>query len=168
MVLRKLGALDPEGDDFLLPLPFQQVQEIRRPRGWRPVRVFGIVRIARASGEVDDSRDAQFFSQQDSLPAGFLVRLRNRLVGMQRVAMATQGADADALVVKFLLEVLKLRGLLQPLQLEMGIARVVAGSQLEGMDTQWFYLLDDFVQTKLGQERRKESDLHIVSPFVNV
>jgi hypothetical protein len=50
----------------------------------------------------------------------------------------------------------------------MGIARVVAGSQLEGMDTQWFYLLDDFVQTKLGQERRKESDLHIVSPFVNV
>ncbi len=57
MVFRKLSALRPVGNDFLLPLPFQDFLVVGRPGCGRPVGIFGIVRIAWAAGEVDDARD---------------------------------------------------------------------------------------------------------------
>ncbi len=68
----KFCVLGPVRNDFLLPLPIQQFQEIGRPGAGHPVGKLGIVAVARTSGEVDDHRNAEFLGQQDGLLVDFL------------------------------------------------------------------------------------------------
>jgi len=67
-----------------------------------------VVGVAGTAGEVDDRLDAEFLGQQDGLLAGLRGLPGELFVRMERVAVTTQGADGDALVVELLLELLEL------------------------------------------------------------
>src|SRR5579862_4881516 len=114
MVLGKLGALLPIRNNFLFPLPFQEVAKIGRPWSGRPTGKLGVIRIARTTGEIDNGRYAQLFRQQSCLAADLRVRFAEFLVGMESVPMATEGADGDAVVIQLLLEFFNFGGRAQP------------------------------------------------------
>src|ERR1019366_6790431 len=92
--------------------------------------------------------DAQFFRQKDRFPAGFGMEFRQRLVGVQRIAVTAQAADGYSLV----------------LELVLWLARVITGAQLQGLNPEWLHFLDHIIKTQFGQQCSKESPLHVVSP----
>ena len=49
VIFGELAVLDPEGSDFLFPLPVEQVQILRRPRAGNPIRIFRVCRYRRGS-----------------------------------------------------------------------------------------------------------------------
>ena len=152
VVLRELGALAPEWNHLLLPLPFQQVEIVRWPRGRRPVGILGVVGIARTTGEVDNRVHPQPLRQQNRAPVRLRRLLSEFLVRVKRVAMATQSADRDALIVKPLLEFLDLCRIVQQVQLEVSVARTVSRTQLNRPDSKRLDLLDHVVEAELGKE----------------
>ena len=58
VIFGELAVLGPVGRHFLLPLPVEQVQIIRRPRARHPVRVFRVVAVAGAAREIDHHGNA--------------------------------------------------------------------------------------------------------------
>ena len=91
-------------------------------------------RVAGASGEVDDDGDAQLFGQQDRLAADFAIVLGARRVGMQRIAVAAQGADGEAVVFQDLLELGECGVVVQHGELAVRVAGIVAGAEFDGVD----------------------------------
>src|SRR5579875_4199025 len=89
MIFSKLGSFFPVRDHFLLPLPFQDVEIIRRPGCGDPVGEFGLVLIPRTTRKINNPRHPKLLSQQDRLSACLLAGLRKLLIGMQWVSMAT-------------------------------------------------------------------------------
>ncbi len=86
------------------------------------------------------------------------------LVGMQRVPVAAQGADVNALFLELLFELLDLGRLAQPVELEVWVADVITCPQLNRSDPKRLNLLDNLVQAELGEQGREEPYLHRVSP----
>ena len=160
MVLGELGALLPVRDHLLFPLPFQEVKVVGRPGRWRPTGILGVVGVAGTAGEVDDRFDAELLGQEDGLSADLDTILSELFVRMERVAVTTQGADGDALVVELLLELLELWRGAQPLQLQVRVAGVVACPQLERPDSERLDLLDHFVEAEFREQSGEQTYLH--------
>ena len=71
---------------------------------------------------------------------------------MQRIAVAAQRADAETVVVKLLLELVKLRLVVEHRQLAVRIARIVSCTQLDRIDVELLELFENFIQRKLRQQ----------------
>jgi hypothetical protein len=97
---------------------------------------FALRRIARAAAEIHHHRDAQLLGQPDGLAADLLIVPSRVLIGMQRVAVAAQRADGEAVVVQLLLELLELALVLEHGELAVGAAGVVSGAEFHGVDLQ--------------------------------
>ena len=74
--------------------------------------------------------------------------------------MTAQGADGEALVVQFLLELLQFLLVLEHGELAMRIAGIVAGAQFNRVDVQALQLFENFVERELGQQGGKTSNSH--------
>ena len=83
----------PEGDHLPLPLPGHQLVEVVRPGAGHPIRVFGVVAVARTAGEANHPRHVQPLGQPDGIPEILMVRVAYAAVGVQGVHVATEGAD---------------------------------------------------------------------------
>src|SRR5689334_14731184 len=90
---------------YLVPLPVEDRAEVRRPRAGDPVGSLGIRSVTRASGKIDHRRYSKLFGKQNCLTAYVTMLLPDGLVGMERVAVTTQGADAEAMIGDDLLEI---------------------------------------------------------------
>src|SRR5258707_11326147 len=88
----------PVRRNHLVPLPLQNVAIVGRPGTSDPVRRSGLKRIPRATGKIHHNRYAKFFSQQNRPAAHFASLSRPVRVRMQRIAMATESADARTVV----------------------------------------------------------------------
>ena len=130
----EFGLLDPVGGDLGFPLPLQDLQVIRRPGTGDPVGPLGFVAVAGAAGKIDDHGDAQFLGQTDGFAAGFLIMPGALLVGVQRVAVAAQGADGEAVVRQLPFEFVQFGFAVQHGQLAVWIARIIARSKLHRID----------------------------------
>ncbi len=121
-------------------------------------------RVSRAAGKVHDRLDTQFFGQEDCLPAGGGVKFRQRLIGMQGVAMTAQAADGESFVLELLLEFFQLGSLVQPFELKVRLPWIIPGTQFQGPNAEWFHFLNHFIQTQIGKQGCKQSNFHGVSP----
>ncbi len=160
MVGGELCVFDPVGRDHFAPLPVEHLQVIGRPGAGHPVGSSGMGRIAGASGEIDHHGDAELFGKQDGLAAYLAVVLRMSLIGMQRVAMTTQGADADSVVGENLLELGEGRGIFEHREFAVRIAGIVSGGEFDGVDLERREFLENRGQRKLGQQGSKDSNAH--------
>src|ERR1700677_2035084 len=86
--------------------------------------------------------------------------LRASFIGMQRIAVAAQCADARAMVRNNFLEFRQGRGILEHRQFAMRIAGIVSCSQLDGIDMQGFQFLENCRQWKLRQQWREDTNSH--------
>jgi hypothetical protein len=68
------------------------------------------------------------------------------LVGVQRIAVAAQGADADAIVRQLLFELVQFGFAVQHGQLAVWIARIVAGSEFHGVNIDALKLFQNIVE----------------------
>ncbi len=68
---------------------------------------------------------------------------------MQRIAVAAQGADGEALIVQLLLELFQLLLIVEHRQLAMRIAGIIASAQLNRVDVELLELLENFFKRKL-------------------
>ena len=109
VILGELRVPGPIGRHLLLPLPIQSLQIFGRPRTGDPVRILGVVAIARAAGEIDHHGHAQLFGQAHGLAAGFLESFCEGRVRMQRISMTAQRADGKAAIFEFQLELAQAR-----------------------------------------------------------
>ena len=94
------GVLGPVGRGDFVPLPFEDFKVLGRPGAGDPVGAAGSGRIAGTAGEIDDHRHAQLLGQQDGLAADFAIMTGALGIGMERIAVATERADGEAMVVE--------------------------------------------------------------------
>ena len=87
--------------------------------------------------------------------------MRELRIGVERVAVATQGADGEAVSVERLAEIRKRPGVLQHREFAVGVAGVVARSQLNRINTMALELVQDLFQGKLGQQRGEDADSQV-------
>ena len=122
--LGKGAGLLPVGDQNLVPLPVQNLEEVLGPRAGYPVRILGIRRVTGTAGEGDHGVHAQLLRQQNALAEIGVECFGDSLVGMNRVAVAGQSADLKTVFLKKTLELGQL-GLV--VQQNVGIAVCLAG-----------------------------------------
>ena len=125
-----------------------------------------LVAVARAAAEIHHHRHAQLFGQADGLAADLLVVPGARRIGVQRVAVAAQRADREAVIGELLLEFAELARVGQHGQLAVRIAGVVAGTQLHGIDIQALEFLENVFERQLRQQRCEYADSHGMSPYL--
>ena len=89
--------------------------------------------------------------------------LCDRFVGMERVAVATQCADAESMVREDLLEVTQRRTVIEHGEFAMRIAHIVPGCQLNRIDIERRKLFKNRFQRQLRQQRRKDPNSHSLS-----
>ena len=130
----EFGLLDPVGRHLGFPLPLQDLQVVRRPGAGDPVGPLGFVAIARAAGKIDDHGNAQFLGQADGFAADVLIVLGALLIGVQRIAVAAQRADGEAVIRQLLLEFVQFGLAVQHGQLAVWIARVIACPEFHRID----------------------------------
>jgi hypothetical protein len=160
MIGGELGLTDPVRLDDFLPLPLERVEILGRPRTGDPIGPLRTGRIARAAREIDHHRYAQLFGEADSLAAHFLVMLGVVPIRVQGVSVAAEGADGEALVRQSRLEGRKRGTVFEHGELAMSVSRIVARSQLDGVDFVALELLQNFIERKLGQEGGEYADSH--------
>src|ERR1700730_18959919 len=95
VILSELGVPRPVGEYFPLPLPRQKVEILGRPGACDPVWILGFLAVAGAAREINDDRHSEFFGQPHRPLADLLIGFRDGGVGMQWIAMTTQGADRE-------------------------------------------------------------------------
>jgi len=118
----EFGPLLPVGDDYLVPLPGEDLLEMGRPGAGDPVGILRGVAVAGAAGEIDHHGHAEALGQQDGLAIDFPIDAGDLLVGVERVAMAAQGADGYAVVGEYRLKVAEGGGVLEHRQLAVRVA----------------------------------------------
>ena len=136
VIFRELRVPGPIGRDFLLPLPFEELPDIRAARAGDPVGILRAIAIAGASGKIDHHGHAEPLGQAYGLAAGFLKSFGEARVRMQRISVAAQRADGKAAILELLLEFAERRAIVEHRERAMGIARIVAGAQLDGVNAE--------------------------------
>ena len=145
----ELCVFDPIGRYHFIPLPVEHLEVIWRPGAGHPVGGGGMGRIAGASREVDNYGNPKLFGKQDGLAAYLAVVLRMGLIRMQRVAVTTQGTDADSVVGENLLELGERCGILQHRKLAVRIAGIISRAEFDGINLERREFLQDRGQRKL-------------------
>jgi hypothetical protein len=85
-------------------------------------------------------------------------------VGVERIAVAGQRADAEAVVGQLLFEVVELGFVIEHGELAVRIARIIAGTEFHGIDVVAFQLLEHVLEGKLRQQGSEDTDSHVRSP----
>src|SRR5260370_35262626 len=67
MIFSELRVPGPIRNYFLVPLPFQNIQIFRWLRAGHPIRILGLVAIARASSEIDHNWNPELLRHQYGL-----------------------------------------------------------------------------------------------------
>jgi len=88
------------------------------------------------------------------------VLLRMGLIGMQRVAVTTQGADGRAVIGQNSLKLGKSRGIFEHRELAVRIAGIVPRAEFDGFDMERRLFLENRDQPKLRRQGRKDSNTH--------
>src|ERR1019366_10001367 len=98
MLAGKLRRLLPARNNFLFPLPVENLAKLRRPAKGGPVG-HGVGRAAtRASGKTHDHFDVEFFGEEHSAAKDLGARLSRLGVGMKRIAMTTESCHMNIAV----------------------------------------------------------------------
>src|ERR1700722_422684 len=156
----ELRVCDPIRRNHFTPLPVENLEVIGRPGAGDPVGSGGVERIAGAPREVHNHGNAKLLGEQDGLAAHVAVPLRPSFIGMQCVAVRTQGTDAGTVVRQNLLKFGKRGSIFEHRELAVRIAGIVAGAKLDRVDTERLEFLENRSQWKLRQQRGKDSNTH--------
>ena len=149
MVRRELAMLLPVRSDLASHC---HLSRSRYSGGQGQVTQFGYLRfvaVAGTAGEIDHHRHAEPARQFHRLAAHFPMSLRDVAVGMQRVSVAAQRADGEAVVVQLLLEFLERRRVFEHRELAVRIAGIVARTKFNRRDAEAFSFRDYIVQRQL-------------------
>ena len=84
---------------------------------------------------------------------------------MQRIAVAAQRADGDAVVRQLLLELDQLAVVVEHRELAVRIAGIVAGAQFHRIHPQTLQFFDHPIQRQAGEQCGEDSDFHDLSPL---
>jgi hypothetical protein len=160
MVGGKFPMLNPIGRHHLVPLPVEDFEEVGRPWAGDPVGGGRVGRVARTAREIHHHGNAQLFSEQDGLAARLASQLGAGLVGMQRVAVATERADGRAVIGQHLLKLGKGGAVLEHGELAVRIAGIAARAKLHGRDVEGFQFIENGSKRKLRKQRREDSNAH--------
>ena len=87
---------------------------------------------------------------------------------MQRIAVAAQSADSEALVVQLLLEFLQFLLVIEHRELAMRVAGIVAGAEFDSVDVQALQFFKDLVERELRQKRCNTPTLIGLIPFCDL
>src|SRR5436190_21228887 len=101
----EFGVFDPVRGHHFVPLPVENHAILGRPGTRHPIGRDSVRRVPRASGKVDNYRNSQLFGEQNGLATYLTILTRACLVGMQWIAVTTQGADAGTAVTQDFLKV---------------------------------------------------------------
>src|SRR5581483_8245632 len=82
------------------------------------------------------------------------------LVGMQRIPVATQGADAESVIVEEFLEAAQSRTVLDHGKLAMRVADIISGGEFDGMDVQFRQFVEHLIKRELRKQGREDSNAH--------
>ena len=116
------------------------------------------VRIARASRERNDDRDAQPFGEADRLAERFVVLARRVAIRMDGIAVARQRADHETGIVD---RAAKLVGAAGTREQCVGVEMIVAGpatrSELDGLEPERSHLRDHLDRRQFAEHRSEDA-----------
>ena len=154
--LGKCGKVLPVGDQYLVPLPFQNFGVILRPGAGHPVGILGPLVVSGAAGKGVYLVDAQLFRQQDSVAHHTVVLFGKLLVGVDRVPVAGEGADFHAVFLNQTHEFIPLfLTVQQNLRVAVGAAGVVPAANLHHLDSQGLKVFQRILQGEVGKQSSK-------------
>ncbi len=157
----ELAGFRPIRCCHFLPLPVQDLQEVRRPGAGHPVRVSGVRRVAGAPRKGDHVLHADLVGEPDRLPEGLIVSAGRLLVRMERVSMARQCADlqtpAGDEVHESLLPVTVVD---QFIDIAVTVSRCASCPDLDRFDTRLLDVIEGFLEGTVGEEHGKHTDFH--------
>ena len=164
-VLRREGrGLLPVGNQNLVPLPVENLRVVVRPRACDPVGVLRIGAVAGAAGEADYRVDAELLAHEDRVDEVVVVLFRDFLVRVDRIAVAAEGADLQAVPVHRLLELAeRLLVVKKDLGLAVGVARVAAASDLDALGAGIRKIFHRFGGGKVAEQHADYSYFHCFS-----
>src|ERR1700674_231734 len=127
----------PIRNNSFFPLPILHLSVLGRPAVGNPVWLRVLRCTARTSGETDDDFHAEHLREKDGLAEGINVLLGVLDVRMERVAVTTEGGDANSLVFKLFLPSYGLVAVSHELvEGTMTVIRVPTGANFHGFETQ--------------------------------
>jgi hypothetical protein len=79
---------------------------------------------------------------------------------MQRVAVAAQGTDGEAMIAELRLEIVELRLTVEHRKLAVRVAGIISGAEFHRIDIVALQLLQYIFQGQLRQQRGEYADSH--------
>ncbi len=156
----EFAVLSPVRRYDFVPLPVENIEIVGRPGARDPVGSLRFGRVAGASGKIDNHRYAELFSQLDGLATDFAIVRGAGWVRMQRIAMAAQRADRDAMIGEDLAKFVECLRVVEHGELAMRVARIIACPQLDRVDVKSLELVENRGQRQLREQWGKDADFH--------
>ena len=136
------------------------VREVVRPRARHPVRSPCSLVIAGATGEGVDDSDTEFRSEAHRRPPR-LAGAGDRRVGMQRIALLTESADLQTAALDRTAEVVERAAVVeQCCRAAVGVAGVVAGGDLDGLETEGDGAVEGVLERPVVVHGEEHAELH--------
>src|SRR6266850_1050542 len=159
VITRVFGCFLPVGDDLFFPLPVLHLSVFRRPAVGDPVGLRVLGRSAGAAGKTDDDFYVEHFGKEDGLAKSVYVFLSVFGIGMNGVAVATEGGNVNPLVFKSFLPSLGFATVGDEfVERTMMIVRIPAGADLHGLEAEGADFLEHGVEGKVVIDRIEYPD----------
>jgi hypothetical protein len=162
---RERSSLLPVRRDLLSPLPLEGLEEVWRPGARDPVRALGALGVAGAAGEGYDLSDPELGGQPHRVAEELVVLCGHLLVGVERVAVAREGADLQVSDLDGLPKLIEGSGASQKfLRFAVGVPGVASGPDLDRLAAGLPDVVKRFFERTVCQKHRENPDLHSLSP----
>src|SRR5580700_6360550 len=149
----------PIRDDFFFPLPVLHLGVLGGPAVGDPVRLRVLRSAAGAAGEADDNFYVQHFREKNSFAKSIDVFLGVFGVGMNGIAMTTEGSDADAAVFKFFQPGFGLGAVSDEIiERAMVIVGIAAGADFHGFEAKGSDFVEHGVEGKMVVDGVEDAD----------
>src|SRR6266850_1418727 len=159
MIACVFGCFLPVGDDLFLPLPILHLSVFRRPAVGDPVGLRVLGSSPGAAGKADDDFHVEHFGEEDGLAKSVYVFLGVFGIGMNGVAVATEGGNVNPLVFKSFLPSLGFATVGDEfVERTMMIVRIPAGADLHGLEAEGADFLEHGVEGKVVIDRIEYPD----------
>src|SRR5216684_9288930 len=137
MLARVFRGILPIRNDFFFPLPVLHLGVFGGPAVSDPVRLGVLWSAARAAGKTNDHFYIEDFGEEHGLAERINIFLRVLSIGVNGVAVATEGGDAETPVFKFFLPGFGFAAVSnQVIQRTMAVLGIAAGADLHGLQTE--------------------------------
>ena len=161
------AALLPVRNDFFFPLPVLHLGVFGRPAVGDPVWLGVLGSAAGTTGKTDDDFHAEDFGEEDGLSKGVDVFLGVLGIGVNRVAVTTEGGNLNSAVFKFFQPGFGF-GLVgdEFVERAMGIVGIAARADLHGFEAEGGDLVQHGVEGQMvvdGIENANGDLAHIAS-----